>query len=99
MTDAELQPQVGPGAGEHFCFSENIAIVNGDSCYNCRRQTGHFEGDSFPVGALVDFMPQNDMKLESMRAKTIPGVFVGYYIHPGGLWSGDYLVAEWKPCP
>ena len=43
---------------------------------------------------LVDFMPQPDTRVESMGAKTIPGVFLGYHIHPGGLWSGDYLVAD-----
>jgi hypothetical protein len=24
-------------------------------------------------------------------------VFIGYHIHPGGVWSGDYLVAELAP--
>ncbi len=42
-------------------------------------------------------MPQNDTKVESMGAKTIPGVFIGYHIHAGGLWSGDYYVAALAP--
>ena len=29
-----------------------------------------------------------------MRAKIIPGVFTDYHLHAGGLWSGDYLVAD-----
>ena len=32
-----------------------------------------------------------------MGDKTIPGVFIGYHIHAGGLWSGDYLVADFAP--
>ena len=32
-----------------------------------------------------------------MGDKTILGVFVGCHFHPGGLWSGDYLVAELHP--
>ncbi len=32
-----------------------------------------------------------------MGAETIPGVFIGYLIHVGGLWSGDYLVADYSP--
>ena len=32
-----------------------------------------------------------------MGAKTIPGVFIGYHVHAGGLWSGDYLVADLAP--
>ena len=45
----------------------------------------------------MDFMPQPDYKVLSIRAKTIPGVFIGYHIHAGGLWSGDYLVADLAP--
>ena len=25
------------------------------------------------------------------------GVFIGYHTHAGGLWSGDYLVADYAP--
>ena len=50
-----------------------------------------------PFGALVDFMPQSDTKVESMGSKTIPGVFIGYHVHPGGLWSGDYLAFDYLP--
>ncbi len=32
-----------------------------------------------------------------MEAKTIPGVFIGYHIHAGGLWSGDNLTAHFAP--
>ncbi len=42
-------------------------------------------------------MPQPDTKVESMGSKTIPGVFIGYHVHAGGLWSGDYLVADFAP--
>ena len=45
----------------------------------------------------MDFMPQPDYKVVSQGAKTIPGVFIGYHIHAGGLWSGDYLVADLAP--
>ena len=78
-------------------FSTNIAIINGDSSYNRRHKKGHFKGDSIPFGALVDFMPQPETRVDSMGAKTIPGVFVGYHIQPGGLWNGDYLVADLAP--
>ena len=86
-----------PEAGEHYCFSTNIASINGDSSYNRRHNKDHFKGDSIPFGALVDFMPQPETRVDSMGAKTIPGVFVGYHIQPGGLWNGDYLVADLAP--
>ena len=83
-----------PFAGEHFCFANNIAIVNGDSAWNKRHKKGRFRGMQFPFGALVDFMPQPDTRVESMGPKTLPGVFIGYHVNPGGEWSGDYLVAD-----
>ena len=43
---------------------------------------------------MVDFMPQPDVRVESMGPKTLPGVFVGYHVNLGGEWSGDYLVAD-----
>ena len=35
-------------------------------------------------------MPQPDTKLDSMGGN-------GYHTHAGGLWSGDYLVADYAP--
>ena len=58
---------------------------------------GHFRGLQIPFGALVDFMPQPDTRVESAGAKTLPGVFPGYHVHPGGEWSGDYLAADIAP--
>ena len=36
-------------------------------------------------------------KLNPWDKKTIPGVFVGCHVQPGGLWSGDYLVSNYSP--
>ena len=52
-----------PSAGEHFCFANNIAIVNGDSAWNKRYKKGHCKGMQIPYGALVGFMPQPDVRL------------------------------------
>ena len=42
-------------------------------------------------------MPQNDIEIESSGSKTIQGIFLGYHIQPGGLWNGDYTVADYEP--
>ncbi len=78
-------------------LSKNMAIVDGDSGYNRRHGKEHLKGEIYPIGALVDFMLQNDVKLESIGNKTIQGVFIGYHVRAGGLWSGDYFVAEYAP--
>ena len=56
-----------------------------------------FRGQSIPFGALVDFMPQPDTRVQSIGPKTILGIFLGYHLHPGGVWGGDYLVADLAP--
>ena len=61
------------------------------------REKGHFKGESVPFGALVDFMPQNDMKHGSMANRAIQGVFFGNHVHAVGVWSGDYYVADYGP--
>ena len=42
-------------------------------------------------------MPQSDMKLASVGSTTLRGVFIGSHVHAGGLWSGDYIVADYEP--
>ncbi len=32
-----------------------------------------------------------------MADETIQGVFVAYHVHAGGVWSGDYYVADYCP--
>ena len=73
-------PQMVAQGGTHFCTSKNIAMIDGDSSYSRRHGKGHFKGLSIPFGALVDFMPQNDLNIESFGSKTIQGIFPGYHI-------------------
>ncbi len=88
MVQSGLHPNWWP-KGTHFCTSKNIAMIDGDSCYNRRHGEGHFKGLCIPFGALVDSMPQNDIKIESFGSKTIQGIFRGYHIQPGWAWGGD----------
>ncbi len=38
IVQSSYNPTWWPEAGEHFCFASNIAIVDGDSCYNRRQK-------------------------------------------------------------
>ena len=64
-------------AGEHFCFSSNIALIDGDSAYNRRHKDGHFKGQQIPFGALVDFMPQPDTRLPPWEQRLYPASLSG----------------------
>ena len=53
-------------------------------------------GLRIPVGALCDFKPFPAVlrtKVGKFEPKAIPGVFLGYHLHPGGRWRGEYMVA------
>ena len=87
-----------PYACSHHCFARNVGDVDGDSAYNKRFGKGHCKALQVPFGAVVDFLPvkrSNDVN-EVFAAKTRVGLFVGYHSQPGGVWSGDYLVAEFE---
>ena len=63
---------------------------------------GHeFEGLKLAFGSEVVYKPAYDGKHGEVAArvppigdKTLPAVFLGYHLHPGGLWTGDNLIAD-----
>ena len=88
-------------AVRHWCFSRNVSLRSGESSWNLRFGQGHFKGPKLPFGCLVDFMPTPEYSkkatvLPKFGPKAIPGVFLGYFLQPGGRHRGDYLVAELK---
>ncbi len=72
-------------------------MIDGDSCYHVRHGKGHFKGLLIPVGALVEFMPQDDIATNSFGSKTIEGIILGYHVQSGGFRNGDYIVADYEP--
>ncbi len=56
-----------------------------------------FKGTRFPFGSLVFFMPaptKYDFKGDKFAPRLKPGIFLGYQMKPGGMWSGEYIVAD-----
>jgi hypothetical protein len=89
--------QFWPQACDHWCFSQNVAMREGNSAWNRRHKKGHFKGNLVPFGSLVDFKPSpvylQKHPLCKFSPRALPGVFLGYYLHPGGIWRGEYIVA------
>ena len=79
-----------------YCFNQNIDIMAGDSAWNKRHGRGQFEGRTIPFGCLVDFRPQPEVaeKLPKASPDSVPGLFFGYKLLPGGLWENEYKVAD-----
>ena len=64
-----------------------------------RRHSERCRAELIPFGAMVEFMktpfPQN--KPAPFSEKATVGLMVGYEVHPGGRWAGDYHVVEYEP--
>merc|ERR1712078_780423 len=62
-----------------------------------RRHHSAFEGLRIPFGAAVRFKPPKSLakRLPKFGPNAVPGIFLGWHIHPGGRWKGEYLVAYW----
>ena len=88
-----------PFAGRTFWFAHNTEVANGTSAY-AQRHGDHGTAYQVPLGLLVDYMPTASPK-EMQRQKdweprTRTGLFVGYHLQPGGVWSGDYYVVDFE---
>ena len=102
LEQAGFPPSFWTFACRHFAFAANVAVVDGDSAWHLRHKEEHFRGPLHPFGCLVDFMPLPSLvpQLPKSAGRTVPGVLLGYVLLPGGLWSGDFLVAplsEFRP--
>ena len=97
---AGLPTYFWPFAVAHFSFAYNIACrFNGsDSSWNLRFKKGQFKGPIIPFGALVDFIqiPSLTQAQSKFSPRAIPGVFMSYFLRPGGIWRGEYCVADLK---
>ena len=56
-----------------------------------------YTGPAIPFGAEIEYKPSAPKVKNQMHpfgSKLLPGLFIGYYQHPGGLWGGDLLVVK-----
>ena len=54
--------------------------------------------DLIPFGALVDYIPDTTRGRwkgkHKFSPKGVPGVFLGWHLHVGHMWRGEYYVAD-----
>ena len=97
LAQAGLNHSYWPHAARHWCLSQNVCEPPSGSRtpWNLRFDE-EFKGQFLPFGCRIDYWigprqkPKKDLKFDPTSN---PGIFVGYVIHPGFLWRGDYLVA------
>jgi hypothetical protein len=90
-----------PYAIECDCFGHNAAIVDGESPYGKRFLAfgeNFDQSKMFAFGSAVRFIPSKMTgdKTEQFAESTQPGIFMGYGVNSGCIWSGEYLVAHAK---
>ena len=58
-----------------------------------------FIGLIIPFGSLVEFhliTSKDQSRIHQFGKKVLPGLFLGYALHAGGIWKGDVLIADLK---
>ena len=99
MLQSGLNHQYWPYAAKHACMAHNIAEeYEMDSPWKVKKGK-RWNGPQIPFGARVDYWtgPKNKVKSSArFDPSSIPGVFLGYPLHPGLIWRGDFLVAPLK---
>ena len=73
---------------------DNVTVTNGDSPWNLRHGKGQFAGPLIPFGCFVDYLPKPETVKQwpKFEPKAHQGIFVEYYLQPGGEWKSEYLV-------
>ena len=79
----------------HFCVASNIPTAGGTSAH-FERHKSHFRGPSIPYGAFVEVMLTPDESRDGFGSKTEPGIFLGCHFQPGGKWSGEFRIMEYR---
>ena len=75
----------------------NIQGREGDTSPWQTRFNEPFAGHHVPFGVAFRFLlPKPLMKrLLKFGPNAVPGIFLGWCMHPGGKRTGEYLVAHW----
>ena len=83
---------------ECYCYLRNIQdkLSDGKTPYE-RRLAMPFNGPVIPLGAMVEYHPTSSKDISRVHQfgpKVLPGIFLGYALHAGGIWKGVIMVAD-----
>ena len=83
---------------ECCCYVRNIQDLLSDGKTPYERRFGvRFNGPVIPFGAVVEYHPisaKDLSRLHQFGKKVFSGIFLGYALHAGGIWKGDFLVSD-----
>ena len=83
-------------ASKHFCVASNITKKGDEESAWQNRFKRLPKLTKLPFGCLLDFKPspvgEQSKTVAQFALKAQPGIFLGYPLHPGGRWRGEYFV-------
>ena len=83
---------------ECFCYLRNVRHLLADGKSPRERRYGEpFKGPIILFGAMVEYHPISTRDLSRIHQfgkKVLPGIFLGYELIAGGIWKGDFLIAD-----
>ena len=79
-------------------YLRNIQDLLSDGKTPYERRFGQpFQGPINLFGSLVECHPitvKDQSRIHQFGKRVLPGLFLGYALHAGGIWKGDVLVAD-----
>ena len=99
LEQAGLHHSYWPHAARHFCMSQNIVENPDRNSPWFLRFDEKFKGPCIPFGARIDYWigPKTKPKdILRFDPTSLPGIFLGYAIHPEFAWRKEYNVIPLK---
>ena len=96
LNQSGLQHIFWPYAARFHCLARNISKQTGEIATAWFRKCGaEFHARWWPFGGKVNFkMPKPLRKALKFDKDGEAGIFMGYFLQPGGVWNGDFLVVR-----
>ena len=83
---------------ECYCYLRNIQDLLSDGKTPHERRFGEpFQGPLISFRSMVECHPMSAKDLSRLHQfgpEVLPGIFLGYELHAGGIWEGDKMVAD-----
>eukprot|EP00971_Amphidinium_carterae_P349381 6490990-Amphidinium_carterae.1 len=92
LLQAGFPPNWWPMAIACFAFMNNVVRKDGVSAWD-RRHESEFKGNLIPFEALINFkqVPVKEDTQMKFAPRSVPGLFLGYFLSSGQRWKGEYL--------
>ena len=77
---------------ECYTYLRNVTDLLSDGKTPHERRFGQpFKGPNIPFGSLIEYHPitaKDQSRIHQFGKKVLPGLFLGYALHAGGIWEG-----------